>query len=93
MGQCFTHWGIRWAWVWATTRRITSCVILAKNLTLWKLDPHPETGPLLRIPAWGPVLGVLTKDAEWRQAMKEELEPVPVRTHSYRTSREPAEGL
>lgn len=48
----------------------------------------------MRISAWGPVLGLLTKDAEWRQAMKEELEPVPVkRTHSYRMSREPAEGL
>ena len=48
---------------------------MAKNLTLWKLGPPPEVGPLLKIPAWGPVLGVLTKDAEWRQAMKEELEP------------------
>lgn len=58
--------GVRQAWLRAATWRITSCVILAKIITLLKLGSHPDVGPALRIPALSHALGVFPGDAEWR---------------------------
>lgn len=64
--------GVRQAWLRATTRRITSCVILTKIITLLKLGSHPDVGPALGIPALGHALGVFTGDAKWREMTKEQ---------------------